>query len=325
MNRLNRACAVLACAVSLAFVGCAKDTLVNNASPTDQQYFDGVINGSDASNSDLAMSDQVALSDGQIYGVAKEQLPPSIQSVVDDHKMHPLKWGRYINGAQRIITKIDLEGDTVAILHVQVTYSGTYVVYGMVNNAPDTLRKPFTVVLHRLFRFVRIAHKDDVKSNWRLDAVSILNGGTANSKITITQMEVLQPTGDLLVATDPDAYFMHISKGGWFMHDLPLWGFNVQVVVTATVRSNDPDTDVVTLHYVPKHDGLHRASMQMASETGDSVNGYLRVYSVTLAIPGNDKKFSHLVVSATTRESVSSTLTSDFSSSVWGLPYKSSE
>lgn len=326
MNRLTRAFAMLVLATSFSIMGCMKDSTVA-VSSTDQQYFADAVSGNDASNSDLAVSDQAALQDGQMYDVAKTPAPPAIQTVADGDRdrMHPIKWGRYINGAQRVITKIDLEGDSVAIIHVQVTYNGTYVVYGMVNDTADTLKKPFTETLHRLFRFVRVAHKDEARLNWRLDAVSILNGGTANSKIAITEMTVLQPTGDLFDVTDPDAYFMHVSKGGWFMHDLPLWGFSLQVVVTATVHSTDPDTDIVTLHYVPKKDGMHRAAMNLVSQTGDSASGYVRVYSCTLAIPANDKKFSHLVVSATTHESVSSLLTTDFSNSVWGLPYKSAE
>jgi len=325
MNYFTRAFAMLVLAASFAIIGCSsKNTPVVVSSP-DQAYFADVANGNEASTKDIATSDQSAMQDGQMYDAAMQSIPKGIQSVADDHDMHPVRWGRYISGTNRVITKIDMEDDSVAIVHVQVTYSGTYVVFGMVNNMPDTIHKPFTEVLHRLFRFVRIANKEEARLNWRLDAVSILNGGTSTTKIIITQMQVLQPTGQLFAATDPDAYFMHISKGGWFMHDLPLLGINLQVVVTATVHSMDRDSDVVTLHYVPKGEGLHRAKMNMISQSGDSVRGFVRVYSRAINIPANDKKFSHLVVTATTHESVTSTTTTDFSSVTWGLPYKSSE
>lgn len=304
------------------YSGCSKSTPVS-ASATDQQFFATVAGGNDATTHDIPVNDQDALNDGAMYTVSQQPMPPSIQSVAGDDRMHPGKWGRYITGAERVITKIDLQGDSVAIVTVQVTYHGTFVVAGTLNGLPDTVRKPYTETLHRLFRFVRIASTDEPRKNWKLDAVAILNGGTGSPSISIMQMQMIPPTGDILVATDPDAYFMHVSKG--WLHDLPLWGIDIQVTVNATVHSMLADTDFVTLHYAPKSFGLHRTAMTMVSQTGDAVAGYTRMYSATFVIPGNDKKIGHLLISATTHASLFSTADTDFASVVWGLPYKTSE
>lgn len=307
------------------FNGCSKSSPVASASSTDQKYFGTIASGNDAATHDMATADQDALNDGAMYNIAERPMPPSIAKAADEHEMRPIKWGRYISDANRVVTKIDLVGDSVAVVHVQVTYTGTFVVYGMVNNAPDTVRKPYTETLHRLFRFIRVANsKDDDEPafKWRLDAVSIMSGGTGSSAIAITQLQVVAPTGEVIAATDPDSYFMQISKR--WMHDLPLWGINVQVTIMVTVHSMDADTDLVMLHYCPKNFGLHRSQLALVSQTGDSVKGYDRAYSAVFTVPGNDKKFAHLVISATTYGSLHSVASTDFASVVWSLPYTTS-
>lgn len=321
------AAAGAACVMALTITGCMKTSPVA-VSSSDQQYFTTVAQGNDAATHDMAVSDETALNDGQMYSVTSAPMPPSIQSVADGddgHQMHPIKWGRFIHGARRLVTGIDMQGDSVAVVTVQVTYTGTYVVYGTLNGVPDTVSKPYTETLHRLFRFVRVSNDDkdddaDARLRWHLDGVSLLSGGTGGTAIAITKLQVIAPTGDTITVTSPDTYFLELTKR--WMHDLPLWDIDVQVTVNVTVHSTDRDTDVVTLHHCPKEFGLHRTPMMLVSQTGDSLAGFTRVYSATFAVPGNGRKLSQLLLSATTHESLYSIASTDFESSVWSLPYQ---
>jgi hypothetical protein len=282
-----------------------------------------VVGGNDASTHDLAVSDLEAYNDGGLFDVAKRQLPASIQAVMVD-RIVPQQWGRYVTTVTRTISRTDSVGDTVSIARADITFSGNYVIVGTVNGVLDTITKPFTASLHRLFRFVRVANTNHPRMNWRLDAVSILEGGTSNAQISITQVQVVPPSGDTIVATVPDNFFMQLTRG-WMRHPLPQWGVNTTVTVIATVHSTDPDSDLVAMHYSPTGFGLHRSPMTLVSSTANPNGGTDRVYSTTLTIPGNGRKFSHVLVSATTSASLYSTDTTQFSSVVWGVPYKTSE
>lgn len=314
---------LLAAVACMIIVGCSSnssDVATLTPASSDEQYFNDVVTGNDPSTRDVAVSDAAAYSDNAMYSTAQMPAPDGSQSIADDHRMHPLKWGRYLIGQHRVITKIELQGDSVAIVRVQTTLTGNYVVIGTVNGVVDTVNKPFVETLHRLFRFVRIGHGREGRGNWRLDAVAIINGGTGGTTIAISSMSVLLPTGDTLTANDPDAYFMQL-KPTW-LHGLPLFGLDVQITVTATVHSSDADTDVVTLYHAPGNAGPHRVAMTLIAQTADTSGGHIRVYSATLPVPGRDNAVSHLLVSATTHASLYSAASTDFSSVVWGLPYK---
>ena len=320
MKRYMGVLVALAAIAAMPFAGCKSAV---EPSDSNQQYFMDVVTGGDASTRDLITSDQEALSDGAMFSVAQTPLPPSIQSVTAGDKIIPQKWGRFVESVTRTITRTENQGDTVVIAEAIVTFSGHFRIIGTVDGVLDTVSKPFTESVHRYFRFLRVANTNHPRMNWRLDAVSIVNGGTTNAQIALQKVQVVPPSGDTLTATDPDNYFMQVSHR--WMHRLPLWGFNTQVTVLATVHSADADTDIVTLHYAPKNNGAHRAPMTMISQTANTAGGFDRVYSYSLTIPGNDKKFAHVVVSAATYGSLNSTDTTNLSCVLWGMPYKTSE
>lgn len=321
MNIIKAGTILAAAALIAIGAGCKSTT---EPSETDQLYFQTVVTGSDATTSDIATSDVAAMNDQEFSAIATAPASavPSIQSVTDNGFV-PLRWRRHITDATRSITRISMSGDSVAVVEVQVTFTGTLQIAGTLNGVPDTVSKPFTESMHRLFRFVKIAATKHPRDNWKLDAVSVLQGGTANSTIAITKIEVLPPTGDTLAVTDPDTYFMHVDKG--WAKKLPMWGFNWSIVVNVTVNSSSPDTDYVFAHYVPKNNtGIHKNAIPLVSMTANG-GTYTKVYSTTFIIPGNNKKFSHVVFSATTRATLQSADSTQIASSIWGVPYKTSE
>src|SRR5579872_582596 len=294
--KYNKIAGIILCTAGMIFLAsCAKNNSPVATQNTDQSYFESVMNGNDPQTSDLMTSDYAALDDEAMYSVAMGSQPvtPQIQSITADTGITPLKWGRFITGVSRSITSIDTSGDSVAIVYIQVVFTGNYEIYGIVAGTNDTelVKKPYVETLQRSLRFIRISHGNDPFFNWKLDAVTILNGGTQNSDITITKVQVIPPSGDTLSVTDPNSYYMEVA---WrWMHRLPLWGWNTQVTVNVTLHSTSVDTDIVALHYVPRNFGLHRQDMSLVSSAPDST-GYTRVYSLTFTIPGNDKKFSHV-------------------------------
>ena len=355
---------IVFCVAVVGFiVSCSKSNspVASQTSPTTQSYFESVVNGNNATSSALMTSDASALNDGaMIYSIpmGSQAVTPSIQSVAVDSGIMPLAWGRDVTGVTRAITSIAYEGDSVANVMVQIVFTGNFMIKGILVGTNDTImiKKPYTEMLHRSLRFIRTVHTDgdmavmdkdhgkgdsngngngddhgnngkghenDNDTNWVLDAVSVVNGGTANSSVAITGIQVITPM-DTLNVTDPDNYFMEINWR-WMRFRLPLWGFRMQVTVNVSEHSMSADTDIATLHYVESAFGLHRKPMTLVSSVADPAGGYDRMYTMTMDLPENGMKFSHVFASVTTHASLYSASTSDFASSLWGIPYKTSQ
>lgn len=332
MNYFKIASIVLCASAAIIVASCAKNNSPVNSSNAGS-YFESVVNGSDPQTSELMTSSESALNDQATYSIAmgSQPLTPQIKSIAADTGIVPLAWGRFITGVTHAITKIDSVSDSIRVVTLQTTVTGDFVIRGILAGTSDTVtvKKPYTETFHRLLRFIRVPDNDDEDDEgfdegfrWRLDAVSILNGGTTNAQIAITNIQVITPI-DTLSVSDPDAYFIALKRGEHWRF-FPIFDDQIQVTVNVTVHSNSADTDIVTLHYVPMNFGLHRKPMTFVSSTANG-GGFDRVYTATLIVPANGRKFSHLLVSATTHESLFTATTTNFSSSLWGLPYKTSE
>ena len=295
--------------------GCSKESATEPIS-SDDAYFESVIKGNDAATQDLFASDEEALNESdQLGSIAGGLKKSTLGSVV------PIRWGRVIQSVNRqIVRPVTKLGDTLAIVETRVTFTGNFLIQGLSGVDTVVIRKPFTEVIDRNVKFRRVANTRYPRLNWRLDAVAVANGSTANPALAITEMEVIAPNRTLTV-TDPDDYYMEIEPR-WF-RNLPVFQ-NVPVTMRVTVQSSLPDSEFVTLHYVPSAFGLHRSPFLLKSQ---SVSGgvYTRVYEKSWTISGSIRKYAHLMVSATTRESLLTDVTTNFSSAVWGIPYKTSQ
>ncbi|MBL0174441.1 MAG: hypothetical protein IPP94_04095 [Ignavibacteria bacterium] len=302
-------------ATVLLFAGCSKDN-PTEANLTDEEFFNYIATGQDANSQDLFSTDQDALDESAqlkalIPGLKKQGLTP----------ITPIRYGRRIESVSRsIIRPITKQGDSIAIAEVQVVFTGKFLIQALSGVDTVIVQKPYTETIHRSVRFERIANTNRPRLNWRLDGVSILNGGTANPVLSITSVEVVTPSQTFLV-TDPDAYWMQIDR--WWLRHMPVLN-NVAVTVRVTVQSAQPDSDIVTLHKQPGTFGLHHEPFLLVSSTPNGT-GYARVYEKSWTISGKARKFAHFMVSATTRESLYDNATTNFSSVVWGIPYKPAE
>ena len=317
MNTFTRILPVFLLAAGfVVWNGCSKN---NSTEPitTDEELFNTVISGNDATNADLFLTDENALDESsQLKSLAK-----TIARELTLASITPLRWGRVIDSRSRSITRpITRLGDSIAIAETQVTFTGKFVIQALSGQDTVVIRKPFTETIRRNVKFERIANTRYPRLNWRLDAVSVATGGTENPGISIPQVEVITPNQTLTV-TDPLNYYMEIDHR--WMRRLPVI-HDVPVTVRVTVVSASPDSDIVTLHFVSSAFGLHHSPFTLVSSNG-SGGTFTRVYEKTGTISGSVRKFAHLMVSATTPESLYSDATDNFSSTVIGIPYKVSE
>ena len=314
MNRAFLLAALVAVSLG-AFSGCSKDN-TTEATQTEEEFITQVSTGQETASADLFSSDKDALDEGAqlkaaIKGLKKEGLAP----------ITPLRYGRIIDNVTRSVTRpITKQGDTLVIANVKAVFTGRFVIQALSGVDTVLVEKPYVETVERNVRFVRVANTRHPRLNWKLDGVSVLHGGTATQGIAITSLEVVTPTQTFTV-TDPDAYWMQIDRS--WIRRMPVLN-NVPVTLRLTVESAKSDSDIVTLHYQPGTFGLHHAPFLLSSETQNG-GTYTRVYEKSWTISGSARKYAHFMVSATTRESLLDNGTGNFSSVVWGIPYKPAE
>lgn len=305
---------LLAIATFLLIAGCADDN-ADEPNQTDEEYFQAVGTGQDAATKDLFTTDAESMDDTDEL---KELIPTLNKGALSP--ITPIRFGRRIESVTRSLTRpVTRSGDTIVIANVVTTFTGRFVIQAL--SGPDTvvIQKPYTETLERNLRFERVARTRYPRLNWRLDAVSVVNGGTSGAAATITTVEVDSPNKTFTV-TDPDTYFLQLDK--WWIRLLPVLN-NVPVTVRVTVQSPKTDAEIVTLHTLPGTFGLHHAPFTLASETQIG-STYTRVYEKSWTISGSIRKYAHIMVSATTRESLYDDALTNFSSATWGVPYKQS-
>lgn len=304
----------------LLITGCSKDDPVD-ANENEEALFLSYGAGNETDTKDAFVTDMEALDETQelkalISGLRKSTAAP----------VTPIRWGRRIDSVRRVLLRpIVKQGDTIAIATVQTTFNGRFIVQALSGVDTVVIQKPYTEIVSRSLRFERIAHTNRPRLNWRLDAINVLSGGTGDPlmptirNIAIQQVEVVLPN-ETLTVTDPTTYFMQFNRR--WLRGLPVLN-NLQVTLRVTVLSEKSEADIVTLHKLPGAFGLHHTPLTMVSET-QSGSKYLRVFEHTWTISGSAKKYANLMVSATTKESLYDNATTNFSSVVWGIPYKHS-
>lgn len=268
--------------------------------------------------------DPVMLNDGgppslNVAGLGKTTVP-----------IIPIAWGRNITSVDRNVT-FSQTNDTTLIATLTHTLEGTVFIvakYSAQDTGRTIIRKPFTEVTVRKIKFYRTTAQsvraDSAHKGWRPAEVSAVKGGTSNSDITITKMDITVGNTTTTI-TDPTEYFMKLpSHTGGGRPDMPSLGTRQSIGLRVTLTSADPDTDWVALHRPfmmmgnrPDMVRPFQERMRLVSQTQVGTN-YQRVYEATWQsnIPG----FHTFFVSALTRGSLRDDQ-ARFSSQIWGVPY----
>ncbi len=268
--------------------------------------------------------DPIMLNDGGAPSFSIRELGNTAVPII------PIAWGRNITSVDRNVT-FSQENDTTLIATLTHTLEGTVFIvakYSTQDTGRTIIRKPFTEVTVRRIKFSKgpstNARTDSVYKGWRPTEVSAVKGGTANSDISITKMEITVGNSTTTI-TEPTAYFMKLfpdGRGG--RPFLPTVGPRQTIKVRVTVTSADADTDWVAIHRPGILMGIRpdmvrplQERMKLVSQTQVGQN-YQRVYEAewTSNLVGKHTFF----VSALTRSSLHDDQ-ARFSSQIWGVPY----
>ena len=250
----------------LFMIGCEKSsnlsTQPGNSAPVSQQ--DQATIASIISNDPLlsVSTDQSALNDA-VPTLAKT-----------DTAILPRGWGRKIENATRSVS-YEQVNDTTVIATVTNTLTGQ--VWIRLKQSPkDTIiYKPLSeTIIHKVeFSQVPVPGFDSLR-NWKEIAVSGVQGGTDNGGLIIQNVTLLMNTDTVSVTNPLDSLYQIINmthSRRWGIRELQpksAVSFNVQV----TVKSTDPDSDVVVDHrpiWFSSGCNYQRASMALVSSASN--------------------------------------------------------
>jgi hypothetical protein len=257
----------------------------------------------------LFTTDATALNDGD----------PSLAKT--DTAIAAHNWGRKIQSVSRDVA-YDQVDDSTVIATVTNTLTGQ--VWIRVKSSPrDTIiYKPLNETIVHKVEFSQVPVPGFAQlHNWRMVAVSGAVGGTTNGGITIQNVTFFIGNDTVSVTSPLDSLFQIGHRNvHWGMREFeqnPAMPFSMMV----TVRSIDPDSDIVVAHRPVYNFGIfgyHRAPMMLVSSVSNGDGTFTRVYESTWQ--GCAVGRFEAMVSAITRQSVYDDQAA-FSSQVWGIPY----
>jgi len=301
--------ALLALVVAFLIAGCTKESsLVSPLSNADKEVIKQVIE-----NDDFIASVDAALNDGTY-------LPPNFEFGSFSKEFYPLRWGRVVRKVTKEYT-YDQVNDTLVVVTITRTVESDLKIAGTYTQGkttPDTvLVKPLVEVFKRKVQVVKVANADTTRARkWKIWAVSLVQGGTENSNITIKKITLTLPNGNVVEVTDPLNQFY---RPGFLGHREGVPSFNPSSTVkfTVTVQSATPDTDIVSMTFGVNRFGSYRARklFPMISSNGSGEE----VYEAEVKVHLHRGSFNAMV-HAISRESLYDD-SAPVSVSVWGVPY----
>lgn len=186
--------------------------------------------------------------------------------------------------------------------------------------AVDTvLQKPFSTTITRNIIFEKIANTRFPLRNWRIAAISLLEGGTANNNIEITKLTVFTPDGDSIEVANPNGYYLEKFPG--IRRQIPVLYRFQEVMVRVELRSKYPDNDFVSLTYGAIPGGRHYRAKKLFEIVSSDFDGefYNRVYELTW-ITRQHRGPKHAIINALPYQVLHDDA-ADVEVSTWGIPY----
>ena len=291
----------------LLLAGCEKSnpTQTTPATTTDQGAMTELV-----ANDNLFSPENSVLNDGN----PNSSLQKTSAAIV------PKAWGIKISFFDRSLN-FTVVSDTIAAAVVTNTIGGYFWIYSK-DTTKQLVKKNFTEVTNRNVKFVRILRDKDLRKNWKISELSILQGGTTDSGLTI-QEAVFFIGNDTLDITDPLNYYLRVGQtiGRWGLHEMPPSAIAPLFKIQVTVKSTDPDSDIVVVHRPLWSLGrgiYHRAPMKLISSVPNGDGTFTRVYENSWIGAWTGRH--NVVVNAVTRQSIFAD-SAAVSSQVWGIPF----
>jgi len=291
----------------LLLAGCEKGnpTQTTPATTTDQGAMTELV-----ANDNLFSPENSILNDGD----PNSSLQKTSAAIV------PKAWGIKILSFDRNVN-FTVVSDTTATAVVTNTIGGYLWIYSK-DTTKQLVKKNFTEVTKRNVKFVRILRDKDLRKNWKISELSILQGGTTDGGLTI-QEAVFFIGNDTLDITDPLNYYLKVGQtiGRWGLHEMPSSAIAPLFKIQVTVKSIDPDSDIVVVHrpiWFQGHGIYHRAPMKLISSVPNGDGTSTRVYENSWIGAWTGRH--NVVVNAVTRQSIFAD-SAAVSSQVWGIPF----
>ncbi|MCX6122644.1 MAG: hypothetical protein NTX44_13625 [Ignavibacteriales bacterium] len=240
-----------------------------------------------------------------------------------DAAIVPNGWGRKIQTSSRTVTYNHVNDSTVI---ATVTNTLTGQVWIRVKQTPkDTIIfKPLAETLVHKVEFMRVPlRKFSQLSNWKIVAVSGTQGGTSTMGISIQNVTLFSGQDTVQIMNPLDSLFQ-IPFASMHQHwGLREWNANPAGIfkIVVTVKSTDPDSDVVTAHrplWFEFADRFMRAQMSLVSSVANGDGTFTRVYENNWN--GSFAGRFNVFVSVLTRQSIYDNQ-AQFASQVWGIPF----
>ena len=300
---------MLLLAIMSFFAGCQDDTTVQS---TDQ------VTSDQEQLAKLVAEDSVLTSFDSNYNEEAEMSLSKIST-----EIYPFKVGQKMRLVSSNLS-VDFEGDTAYGL-VTNTFEGVLYIrasYDAESQYSDTLiTKAFTSTITRNVVFIKGPNSTDSTTYWRINAISLPQGGTSSPNISIKKFTAFLPSGDTLSITSPNDYYLLRNWGYWWRwHHIPIVNIGQEVLLRVELNSAYADTDFVTLTFGADRFGLHRSKRKFelvsSVQNGDT---YEKVYEQTFTshqYPG----FYHAIINAMPKQVVYDDAT-PVEVETWGIPY----
>ncbi len=312
----------------LIFAGCeVPGEIPLNRFEDAQAYFREVM-----LNDEFFRSEENILDDGDADEISKSGALPS------DDRIYPRRFGRIVASIEREF-EYELRNDTLAVVTMIRTITGTFkILYAtesirLISNG--IVEKPLIETNKRRAMFLKVADTGIPENDWRMVAVSMVNGGTEERNFKITSVNIKFRSQDTPARYElPTEKFFRIGFGN---RDIQRVDFDpngnvrtgIEVTIVSSYTSSDEREEVFLRHgggmqgpgaSPGLRTGLqNRARMALVSETDRGNGTYERTYA-TEWLPGLYRgKVSSIieVLSNGTLHSSSAAVESNY----WGVPF----
>lgn len=264
--------------------------------------------------------------------------------------LYPIRIGQKMKLVDKNLTLVKDSTTTTGTL-VQ-KYEGTLIIegsfqqptIGIHSHVDTTIQKTFLTTITRKIQFKKVANTGKDSLDWKVDAISLPNGGTTGDNIQIVKITLTTQDGTEVVVDDPSLYFFKVGKekqsdrdeddkdnhdfenelgkGGHSWKNLLTWyGKNQPVKLTVEILSKSSEPDFLTVTYGAMMNGNTgtKEKFSLASSVKEGTS-YRKVYERKWYTHSYSTRM-HAVINVLPRSVVYDTKTS-VEEKTWGIPYR---
>ncbi|MEW6702083.1 MAG: hypothetical protein AB1298_05135, partial [Bacteroidota bacterium] len=265
-------------------------------------------------------------------------------------ELYPIRIGQKMKLVDKSLTLV--KDSTTATGTLVQKFDGTLIIegsfqqptIGIRSRVDTTIQKTFSTTITRMIQYKKINNTGNDTMDWKVDAISLPNGGTSGDNIQITKIILTTQDGTEIVIEDPNTYFFKVGKekenddeeeendnhefeirlkmmGHGWKNLLTWYKKNQPVKLTVEIISTSSEPDFLTLTYGAMMNGNSgtKEKFDLVSSTQEGVY-YRKVYERKWYTHSYATRM-HAVINALPRYVVYDTETS-VEEKTWGIPYR---